>query len=80
MPASKEDYAKLVQQRIRDARLAKHLRQIDVADRMNIGEREYQRLERASSKGFNPTLETLRVLMLALELEPNDLLLEPEEI
>lgn len=64
--------------RIRKARHAKNLRQEDVAEKMNINLREYQRLERNSSgKNFNPTLFTLRALYHALELDPGDLLAEP---
>ena len=51
---SDERYAAVVRMRIREARLAKGLRQADIAALVGIEVREYQRLERYSaSKRFN---------------------------
>lgn len=75
---SDEHYASVVHLRIREARLAKGLRQTDVAGALGIDVRDYQRLERSSkSKRFNPTLFTLRALGKVLDTDPGDLVKEP---
>ena len=75
---SDECYAAVVRLRIRQARLAKGLRQTDVAALVGVRVREYQRLERHSTgKHFNPTLLTFRALGRALQLNPGELIKEP---
>ena len=62
-----------VRQRLRVLRLERGLTQDAIAERAEISTKHYQDLE-LGRKGFNPNLETLSALAIALEVELFDLL------
>jgi transcriptional regulator with XRE-family HTH domain len=62
-----------VRQRLRTLRLERGLTQDGIAERAEISSKHYQDLE-LGRKGFNPNLETLNALAVALEVELFDLL------
>jgi transcriptional regulator with XRE-family HTH domain len=65
--------ANSVRQRLRTLRLERRLTQDTIAERAEISSKHYQDLE-LGRKGFNPNLETLNALAVALEVELFDLL------
>ena len=65
--------ANSVRQRLRTLRLERKLTQDTIAERAEISSKHYQDLE-LGRKGFNPNLETLNALAVALEVELFDLL------
>ncbi|MEX2540764.1 MAG: helix-turn-helix transcriptional regulator [Trueperaceae bacterium] len=77
---SDELYLAVVRRRIQRARLAKNLRQEDVAERLGISVRSYQRYEsEAREKTFNPYAATLRRLALAIGEDIGHIMREPTD-
>lgn len=77
---SAELYLAVVRRRIQRARLARNLRQEDVADKLGISVRSYQRYEsEAREKTFNPYAATLRGIALAIGEDIGNLMREPTE-
>jgi transcriptional regulator with XRE-family HTH domain len=75
---SHELYLAVVRRRIQKARLAKDLRQEDVADKLGISVRSYQRYESETrEQTFNPYAATLRGIALALNVDVGHMLREP---
>jgi transcriptional regulator with XRE-family HTH domain len=73
-----EQYLAAVRRRIRAARLARDLRQEDVADKLGISIRSYQRYEsEAPDKRFNPYALTLRRIAMTLGEDVGELVREP---
>ena len=74
-----ETYLSVVRHRIREARLARGLRQEDVAEAAGLQLRTYQRFEaRKPEQGsFNPTLLSIRAIAQALGVELEVLAGEP---
>jgi transcriptional regulator with XRE-family HTH domain len=73
-----ELYLAVVRRRIQKARLEKNLRQEDVAERLGISLRSYQRYESAESdKRFNPYALTLRRIALTLGVDTSDITRDP---
>jgi transcriptional regulator with XRE-family HTH domain len=73
-----ELYLAVVRRRIQKARLEKNLRQEDVADRLGISLRSYQRYESESAdKRFNPYVLTLRRIARTLDVDTAELTKEP---
>ena len=67
-------FLELLRLRLRSARLARNLRQEDVAERTGMELRNYQRLESLTSKRrFNPTLLSLRGLANAVGISLSEL-------
>ena len=71
----------VLRMRIRKARLAKGIRQEDLAELAGLQLRSYARFEAVKpDRGrFNPTVRTLRIIAKALDLELPDLMHEPQE-
>ena len=71
----------VLRMRIRLARLAKGIKQEDIAERASLQLRSYARFEAVKpDRGrFNPTVGTLRLIATALELDLPALLQEPDE-
>ena len=65
--------ANSVRQRLRTLRLERGLTQDAIAECAEISSKHYQDLE-LGRRGFNPNLETLNALAVALEVELFDLL------
>jgi transcriptional regulator with XRE-family HTH domain len=73
-------YLAVVRRRIQRARLAKKLRQEDVAEQLGISLRSYQRYEgTGTDKAFNPYVLTLRRIALALGEDTGSITREPSE-
>ncbi|MEX2534142.1 MAG: helix-turn-helix transcriptional regulator [Trueperaceae bacterium] len=73
-----ELYLAVVRRRIQQARLARELRQEDVADRLGISLRAYQRYEGVeTAKEFNPYVLTLRRIASTLGEDAGHILREP---
>jgi transcriptional regulator with XRE-family HTH domain len=73
-----ELYLAVVRRRIQQARVARNLRQEDVAERLGIAVRSYQRYEsEAREKAFNPYAATLRGIALALGVDVGTITREP---
>jgi transcriptional regulator with XRE-family HTH domain len=71
-------YIKVIRTRIRAARLGLGLRQEQVAARIGIDPRNYQRLESLTLKqSINPGILTIRQIALALEINLAELIVEP---
>jgi transcriptional regulator with XRE-family HTH domain len=68
-----------VRQRLKVLRLERGLTQDAIAERAEISSKHYQDLE-LGRKGFNPNLETLNALAVALEVELFDLLYDREAL
>lgn len=67
-------FLELLRLRLRSARLARNLRQEDVAERTGMELRNYQRLESLTSRRrFNPTLLSLRGLANAVGISLSEL-------
>ena len=68
-------FLELLRLRLRSARLARNLRQEDVAERTGMELRNYQRPESLTSKRrFNPTLLSLRGLANAVGISLSELM------
>jgi transcriptional regulator with XRE-family HTH domain len=83
VPDSEDDFVAVLRMRIRDARAKSKARQEDIAERVDMPVRSYQRFEAFQSvKPFNPTILWLRRIAHALGTELSDLVREPtsEEI
>ncbi len=66
--------------RIRKARLARNLKQEDVAERTHLPLRSYQRFEaRDEKRPFNPTLFSLLAVARAIGVDPGEFVKEPDE-
>ena len=66
--------------RIRKARLARHLKQEEVAERTHLPLRSYQRFEaRDEKRPFNPTLFSLLAVARAIGVDLGEFVREPEE-
>ncbi len=75
-----EAYLAVMRKRIRGARLAKGLRQEDVAERVNMPLRSYQRFEAQHEKRlFNPTLFNLLAVARAIGVDLCEFTCEPSE-
>jgi transcriptional regulator with XRE-family HTH domain len=75
---SDELYLAVVRRRIQKARLARNLRQEDVAEALGISVRSYQRYEgEAREKAFNPYVTTVRKIAHALGEDVGTILAEP---
>jgi transcriptional regulator with XRE-family HTH domain len=75
---SDELYLAVVRRRIQKARLATELRQEDVAEKLGISVRSYQRYESETrEQKFNPYATTLRGIALALGVDVGNMLREP---
>jgi transcriptional regulator with XRE-family HTH domain len=74
---SDELYLAVVRMRIREARKAASLKQEEVAERVDLIHRHYQRYEAASYPGFAMSLLTLRKIAKVLNCQVSDLVKEP---
>ncbi|HEX7005386.1 MAG TPA: helix-turn-helix transcriptional regulator [Trueperaceae bacterium] len=75
-----EVYLAVVRRRIKLARLARSLRQEDVAERLGISLRAYQRYEgEDTSREFNPYVLTMRRIARTLGEDPGAILGEPTQ-
>jgi transcriptional regulator with XRE-family HTH domain len=71
-------YLAVVRRRIQQARLAMDLRQEDVAEKLGISVRSYQRYEsEGPDKRFNPYALTLRRIAVTLGEDVGDIVREP---
>jgi transcriptional regulator with XRE-family HTH domain len=68
-----------VRKRLRTLRIERGLTQDALAERANLSEKHYQDLE-LGRKGFNPNLETLNSLAIALDVEIFDLLYDRKNL
>ncbi|WP_189007852.1 helix-turn-helix domain-containing protein [Deinococcus roseus] len=77
--AEQQAYLALVRKRIRETRKQTRLTQEEVADKMDISVRMYQRFEAENPReGFNPTLLNLLAYCEAVGIEITWLLRKPE--
>ena len=74
---SDELYLAVVRMRIREARKAASLNQEEIAEKVDLTHRHYQRYEAASYPGFAMSLLTLRKIAKVLDCEVSDLVREP---
>jgi DNA-binding XRE family transcriptional regulator len=74
---SDELYLAVVRMRIREARKATSLKQEEVAEKVELTHRHYQRYEAANYPGFAMSLLTLRKIAKVLNREMSDLVKEP---
>ena len=78
---SEDPFLAVLRLRIRNARLAKGLRQIDVAEVLNVEQRSYQRFEaiKPDHGRFNPSVMMLRQIAVALQMTLSELVQEPSQ-
>jgi transcriptional regulator with XRE-family HTH domain len=78
---SEDPFFAVLRMRIHMARLAKGIRQEDIAELAQLQLRSYARFEAIKpDKGrFNPTVRTLRMIAKTLDLELPELMHEPRE-
>jgi transcriptional regulator with XRE-family HTH domain len=74
---SDELYLAVVRMRIREARKAASLNQEEIAEKVDLTHRHYQRYEASSYPGFAMSLLTLRKIAKVLDCEMSDLVREP---
>lgn len=71
-------YVAVIKLRIRRVRLERNLRQEDVAERLGISPRSYQRFESQSGRPFEPKLTSLVGIAEVLELDICELVKAPD--
>ena len=72
-----EVYLAVVRKRVREARRRTKLSQEQVAERVDVTLRHYQRYEATTPPGFNASLLTLRAIGKVLEVDIASLVREP---
>jgi transcriptional regulator with XRE-family HTH domain len=81
---AEDPFLAVIRLRVRKARLAQGLRQLDVAEALDIEQRSYQRFEaiKPDHGRFNPSVMMLRKIALAINLTLPELVQEatPDEI